>query len=235
MWKGYDTMNLRDEIRNYQFTTTLPTELMKTSREYRTLAILKYSFPERFSKLQKAEAPDLQASDGQLAVEVTWGGSPRDEQISGESLKFSHARTEAEKESCLKKIQNNGGNRDDVSTSYPVGTSEGDKKNIVEVFRKKLKKVDNYRMSFQCIGLAIILDIPLFFFDDSQWGKWLSDINNDSFDFVALIHWSGLDIYDFKTGNYSQRRISREDMDALKRLGRMAAEGIILDNDPVWE
>ena len=228
-------MNLRDEIRNLQVTAALPTELIKTSREYKALGILKYSFPDRFTKLHKAEAPDLQDDSGNFAVEVTWGGSPRDELISGESLKYSHAKTEAEKERSLLKIRKNGGDRNAISTSYPVGTSEGDKKNIIEVFRKKLKKVDNYRQCFQCIGLAILIDIPLFFFDDPQWGKWLSDINDDRFDFVALIHWSGVDIYDFKTGEYSNKRIDREDMDALKRLGRMAAEGIIKDDDPVWE
>ena len=228
-------MNLRDEIRNFQVTTALPTELMKTSREYKALAILKYSFPDCFAKLHKAEAPDLQDDDGNLAIEVTWGGSPRDEQISGESLKYSHAETEAEKEKSLQKIRKNGGNRDAISTSYPVGTSEGDKKNVIEVFRKKLEKADNYRQSFKRIGLAIIIDIPLFFFEDPQWGQWLSDINNGGFDFVALIHWSGVDIYDFKTREYSNRRIDREDMDALKRLGRMAAEGIVMDDDPVWD
>ena len=30
-------------------------------------------------------------------------------------------------------------------------------------------------------------------------------------------------------------KIDREDTDALKRLGRMAAEGIIKDDDPVWK
>ena len=228
-------MNLRDDIRYYEVTSALPTELMKTAREYKALAILKYSFPERFSKLYKSEAPDLQESDGSLAVEVTWGGSQRDEQISGESLKYSHAMTKAEKERILQKIRKIGGNRDEISTSYPVGTSEGDKKNVIRAFKKKLKKVDKYRQSFQRMGLAILMDIPLFLFDDPQWGKWLSDINGDSFDFVALIHWSGVDLYDFKTGEYLNQRISREDMDALKRLGRMAAEGIIKDDDPVWE
>ena len=33
----------------------------------------------------------------------------------------------------------------------------------------------------------------------------------------------------------SYAKIDREDMDALKRLGRMAAEGIIKDDDPVWK
>lgn len=228
-------MNLRDDIRNYKVTSPLPAELIKISREYRALAILKYSFSDYFSKLHKAEAPDLQDDNGNLAVEVTWGGSPRNERISGESLKYSHAKTEDEKEKSLQIIRKNGGDRNAISTSYPVGTSEDDKKNVIEVFRKKLKKVDNYRQSFRRVGLAIIIDIPMFFFDDPQWGRWLSDINNDSFAFVAIIHWSGVDIYDFKTGEYSNKRIKRDDMDALKRLGRMAAEGIIRDDDPVWE
>ena len=228
------TVNLRDEIRNYKVTSALPTELMKTSREYDVLAILKYSFPERFSKLRKAEAPDLQDPYGELGVEVTWGGSPRDELISGESLKYSKAKTVAAKERSLQKIRENGGNRDEISTSYPVATSEDDKKNVIKVFQKKLKKVDIYRKSFKCVGLAIMIDIPLFFFYDPHWGKWLSSINNNGFDFVAIIHWSGVDIYDFKTDKYSKRLISREDMDALQRLGRMAAEGIINDDDPVW-
>ena len=81
--------------------------------------------------------------------------------------------------------------------------------------------------------MAILLDCPLFI--DQQWGKSLSLINNGNYDFVALIHWSGLAIYDFKTNNYSYAKIGREDMDALKRLGRMAAEGIIKDDDPVIE
>ena len=33
----------------------------------------------------------------------------------------------------------------------------------------------------------------------------------------------------------SYAKIDREEMDALKRLGRMDAEGIIKDDDPVWK
>ena len=39
--------------------------------------------------------------------------------------------------------------------------------------------------------------------------------------------------YDSRTGEYSKQRISNEDMNALKRFGRMVAEGIIKDGDPV--
>ena len=52
-------MILRDEIRNFQVTTALPTELIKTSREYKALAVLKYSFPDCFDKLLKLPIPQM--------------------------------------------------------------------------------------------------------------------------------------------------------------------------------
>lgn len=227
-------MNLTDKIRNYQVKTPLPPGKIKTSREYEVLAILRYSFPERFAGLCKAEAPDLQDAKINLGIEVTSALSPRDEQITGESIKYSHAKTEAEREKCLRIIHDCGGTRDEFSTGYPVSTSESDKAHVIDSFSKKIKKADQYHEQFQHLGLAIIIDIPLFFFYDSEWGKWLDEINSGRYEFVALIHWSGVDIYDFSTGNYLTKRIIREDMDALKKLGRMAAEGIIKDDDPVW-
>ena len=227
-------MHYTDKIRNFKVMTALPMGKIKTSREYYALAVLKYSFPEQFSGLRKGESPDLQDADSSLGVEVTWGGSPQDEIISGESYKYSHAKSDKDREKCLQQIRRNGGDRNEYSTSYPVSTSDSDKKHIQNVLIKKLKKIYSYREHFKRLGLAILIDIPLFFFDDPQWGDWLSHINKGGFDFVALLHWSGVDIYDFNTGEYASYRIEREDMDALKRLGRMATEGIIGDDDPVW-
>lgn len=90
-------MNIPEEIRNYRFTSALPSELIKTSREYYALAVLRYSYPERFTGLCKSESPDLQDLNRSLGVEVTWGGSPQDEIITGESYKYSQAKTEVEK------------------------------------------------------------------------------------------------------------------------------------------
>ena len=227
-------MQLTDEIRNFQVNAALPAEIIKISREYSVLAILKYSFPEQFSCLRKAEAPDLQDKEGKLGIEVTSGLSQEDEMISGESVKYTNAKTEEQRQRCIKIIEKCGGTRDEFSTGYPVGTSERDKKNVIKIFTKKLKKIKDYREKCSCIGLAIILDIPLFFFSETDWGKWLTDINDNKFDFVVLVHWSGVDIYDFSTGKYHIKRISREDMDALKKLGRMAAEGLIDDDNPIW-
>jgi len=228
-------MKLSDEIRNYQVCSSLPPEMIKTSREYKALAILKYSFPERFANLCKAEAPDLQDFKSNLGIEVTSAISPRNEQITGESIKYAHAKTEAERKECLRIINKCGGTRDGISTGYPVSTADSDKEHVIDVFKKKINKVDNYHKQFQHMGIAIIIDIPMFFFEDSEWGKWLASVNGGKFDFVAIIHWSGIDIYDFGSGNYSSKRIEREEMDALKKLARMAAEGIIKDDDPVWQ
>ena len=228
-------MNLSDEIRNFQVTSPLPSEKIKTSREYKVLAILKYSFPDRFANLRKAEAPDLQDVNSNVGIEVTSAFSPRDERITGESIKYSHAKTEEEREKCLSIIQSCGGTRDEISIGYPVSTIESNKADVINAFIKKSKKADQYHKQFKHIGLAIIIDIPIFFFYDCEWGKWLDEINEDKFDFVAIIHWSGVDIYDFRTRYYLTKRINREDMDALKCLARMAAEGIIKDDDPVWQ
>ena len=38
-----------------------------------------------------------------------------------------------------------------------------------------------------------------------------------------------------KTDKYNRYEIGRKDMDALKRLGRMTAEGIIKEDDPIWQ
>lgn len=227
-------LNLTDEIRNYKVTTALPSELAKLYEEYHALAVLKYCSPQQFSKLHKAESPDLQDEENSLGVEVTVAISPQDQQISGESLKYSNAKTDAERERSLQIIRKNGGDRNKLCTSYPVGTASKDKKNVKNAYARKLKKLNAYRQKCSRVGLVIKMDIPLFLFNDPKWGEWLPRESEDEYDFVVLLHWSGLDIYENETKEYSRFRIGSDDMDALGRLGRMAAEGRIKDDDPVW-
>lgn len=96
-------MIIRDEIMTFLFTKPLPSGLIKTSEEYTALAILKYALPERFSTLHKDESPDLQDTDGKLGVEVTSGESVSNHIITGESIKYRHSNSEAEKKKILQK------------------------------------------------------------------------------------------------------------------------------------
>lgn len=114
-----------------------------------------------------------------------------------------------------------------------MGTADKDLKNVKAAFQKKLSKVNKYRKGFSIVGLAITIDCPLFF-GNKEWGRALSEVNEGSFDFVIIVHWSGFVIYDFVDDAYTTYTIEREELDALKRLARLSAEGIIKDDDPVW-
>jgi len=227
-------MRLTDDIRNYQFSPTpLQSQQHKTYREYEALAVLKYSFPEMFSSLHKAEEPDLQDSAGEIGVEVTWGGSPVNELINSESAKYPHA-TEENKEKILNRIREHGGDRIGPITSFPLGTEDADKTNILRAFQNKVQKAEKYKQGFSNIGLVITIDIPLSIYPDYDWGKELEPYNNNMFNFAILLHMLGVSMYDFRTKEYTNKDIPKEDWCALRKLSRMTVEGIISDADPTW-
>ena len=228
-------MNITDDIRKFRPTSDISPELRKLSQEYYALAVLKYCDKQRFGGLRKAESPDLQDSEGYLGIEVTDSTSAQEQQISGESIKFRNAKTDTERENALRIIRRNGGDRNAQHTSYPIGTGEGVLKNIQNAYCNKLKKLSIYRKKCSQIGLVIRIDFPISIIGNNQWGTLLTSKEQNEFDYIILQHWSGIDIYDVRIDAYSHFRINREDMDDLKRLGRMAAEGIIKDNDPIWQ
>ena len=90
-------MTMKDTINSYVFRPIKSKEEQKKVREYYSLAVLRYAFPDMFSGLRKREAPDLQDENKGMGVEVTWGGSENDEQITGESIKYDNAKTEGKK------------------------------------------------------------------------------------------------------------------------------------------
>ena len=228
-------MFFSEKIIDFVCSTSLPPEEIKTYREYLALAVLKYSFPEKFSRLHKAEAPDLQDIDGGIGIEVTYGGSPCDESISGESYKYSHAKTESDRERCLNNIRRNGGDRDYYTVSYPPTTSKDDIAYVKTVFQKKQKKYNEYQKHFHCLGLAIVIDFPTFLITGFNWGEWLSQINNSKYTFVAIIYHYGIYIYDFATREYISNKIDTTNINSIQNLARMATERIITDDDPVWQ
>lgn len=228
-------MVFTDRVYNYTVEKALSPDKIKTSREYYVLAVLKYLCPEVFSQLEKSETPDLQNRDGLLGVEVTWGGSPRDEIINGENYKLRYAKTEKQRERCLETIRKEGGNRDKYTISYPMSTGTDDKNNIEKIVKKKLNKIHIYKEKCSRVGLAILLDIPLFFLTDKNWESWLSNINNNGFNFIILLHWSGIDICFFETNEYRSIRFKdREENMMLHKIARMTTEGIIKESDLEW-
>ena len=196
-------MKTTDAIRDYQVTAGISAELKKKSEEYYALAVLKHCDKMRFSCLYKTESPDLQSKDGMLGIEVTNAEAPGDQQINGESIKYQHAKTDEEREKALRIIRRNGGDRNTCCTTYPTGTDTKELKNIKNAYCKKLKKLNTYREKCSEVGLVIRIDVPICILGDAQWGNLLHKENEDGFDFIALLHWSGMDIFEMKTGKYS--------------------------------
>ena len=69
------------------------------------LGVLKHSFPNRFSCVYKAEAPNLHDEEDKLGIEVVSELLPQDERISYGSTKYSRANTEEQRQRCENIIQ----------------------------------------------------------------------------------------------------------------------------------
>lgn len=232
-------MELNDEIRNRDFDDVLDSHLWKTSNEYTALACLKYCFREKYRHLRKAEAPDLQDIESSVAIEVTDSVTPNDAQIIGEFTKLSQVNSEKQKEKCREKIIQNGACL--LSDGMMAWQSRGpvtEKREIINAFVQKLSKISKYRkMGFANIGLLIYHEKPAFSETIDNFPQWLIDAQKDwadKYDFVYILHVEGLLFYDFANREKSEIIIPHEDKYALGNLGRMAAEGEVKDNDPIW-
>lgn len=229
-------MILTGRINEYCISEPLSSNLIKVSKEYFALALLRYCIPNQFDCLKKAESPDLQDDNGLIGIEVTDATSEQEQQISGESIKYSKAKFEEERQKSLSIIRRNGGDRNEWFISYPVSNEEREKKNVKRAYLRKLKKVECYRKVCTRLGLFIEIDTqPLFAAKDLDWEKCSLSSTGKGFDFVILSSWKGLELYDFEIKENRSITIKREDRDTLKFLARLTAEGIINENDPEWQ
>lgn len=233
-------MELTDAIRNKYFKYVLDTHLWKTSIEYTSLAALKFCYPEKYKTLRKVEAPDLQDFENGTAIEITDSVTSTDAQTAGEFVKLGLAKTEKDKEKCRKKIERNGSKLlMDGVMFWPSINPEKEKTEIVAAFIRKLKKVPEYRQKgFEKIGLLIYHEKPPFDNTLDECVMWLSQAQENSqhkFDFVYLLHTEGLLFCDFSDDTTEHIKISHNDREALGNLGRMAAEGEITNDDPIWQ
>ena len=122
----------------------------------------------------------------------------------------------------------------------PLASSgpETERHEIINTFVQKLSKISKYRkMGFANIGLLIYHEKPAFPATIDNFPEWLIDAQKDhadKYDFVYILHVEGLIFYDFANREKSEIIIPHEDRLALGNLGRMAAEGEVKDDDPIW-
>ena len=122
--------------------------------------------------------------------------------------------------------------------AWRIRGPETEKAEIINAFLQKLKKVSEYRQKgFAKIGLLINHEKPVFNETADDFPEWLSDaqeVYTDKYDFVYILHVEGILFYDFASKKKSETIIPHGDRFALRNLGRMAAEGEVKDDDPIW-
>lgn len=223
-------MNFTSRVINKWYTVPLKSELMKKSMEYKALGVLKYCFGETYHSLKAADRPDLQMQ--KVGIEVTEAIDFKEAQALGEFTKMRVQGTDGTREI-------NGHTIDKNSITWLPKQMEDEQECIIKAFEKKLKKIPSYRREgFDKVGLFIIYGEPLFPATPTHCFEWLKNTQEnscDTFDFAYLLAAETLGVFDF-VANYSDwLSIERNDMDSIKKLARMTAEGEISEEDVEWQ
>ena len=148
-----------DRITAYKLGTQIESNKIKYFQEYYVLAVLKYLYPDEFDDWFKDEKPDLQSKNKNRGIEVVQVINP----TKAENYSFFAKKPEKVlEERSIKKFRGNGCR----IVETPCGTSlvEGggynekiEKGVVLDVIRKKIKKISEYNENVKNVGLAIVL------------------------------------------------------------------------------
>lgn len=228
-------------VENYKIKSAIKPNLLKHSREYRTLATLRYLFPDDYNEMTCGETPDLQDNKNGVGIEVTEAVAQNDmEAYRLSSNYFDNTNKRPEQLERLKRRIKECGydiNEDNHSINR-TGTSDGDKYYFQESIRKKLKKLPIYKSKFKKIGLAVVLSDIYSSCLGIECGEQINDVIREydcSFDFIYVIYNYFCCYYDSHTKSFFKIYLSKKDSESLRKIARMTAEGKISLNDLEWQ
>ena len=232
-------MELTDKIKNKSYDKSLDSHLWKTYQEFLCLAVLKYVFGNEFQSFHHADAPDLQDQDNKIGIEVTQAVEPKDAQTSGEHIRFFESDNKNIRAKSRSKIESNGGMLfENGVLVLDSKTAKETRSTIVSAYTHKCTLLPEYQKNgFQTLGLCIYHQEHLSTEIQKQCFSWLKDARNESvqqYDFVIIVHFMGVMIFDFAKGEMKSYEIEEDVMDTLGVLARMTAEGEVKEDDPVW-
>lgn len=212
------------------FTKPLDSKLHSTYIEQLSFLLLKYIFPETSFMFVLSDAPDLQAKDKSVGIEITEAVAPEIAQINGEYAKLRFGKKqEHEKEKCKRRIEKNGGKVDSVGLSYPVTNSNEEWNIFSNALKKKIKLLPSYRTKgFKNMGLFIFFNEPPIPFDPKVAMERFAEIQKDSvdqYDFLLFGYRNGVIVYDFSNMSYEHYTIDQDTFDNLSLCARKLVEG----------
>lgn len=227
-------------IKNKVFKGAISSDLVKTSQEYRVLAVLRYLFPGKFEQMEHGDNPDLQDKVNSAGIEVTVA-------VQGNDMKANRAFAEIDKYSsdsqriAVKKITESGydiNNTNGIMSISRSGTADSEKTCLQNAIIKKCKKADKYKKDYARIGLAVLLpEIPTSYAEDHII-DWIKEIHSEiktSFDLIYVISSRFCIICDIKNDYMDKKCLENTDNQLLCKIARMTAEGDLMLDSIEWK
>jgi len=201
----------------------LDSEDMKHYTEHLALAVLRYFFDE-YDNLLVKDAPDLQSPDGYIGIEVTEIAVSKNKAIDGDYLQYRKTKDTK----YLEKIKEKGGTATDMNYGVLPVTKHDELEAMKAVFRKKLKKISEYKSKgFNILGLVMVMtEIPVPY-TAFEWGEMIYALNSGTdkhYDRIFFTYRSALSILDCTTGKVEFKPISEKEYNALCAYARMKVD-----------
>lgn len=231
---------------NISFSTRMDTHLSKLSYEYQALAIIKLVFGKELNGFIKKESPDLQNLITCTGIEVvtSFPESNYRTRVLERRMQDEHKNGNDDKVKALKKqIETKEGFK--VSSTYQVlypMSHITEEETLFNAVFQKTKKINQYKnKGFHKIGLFVWILSPVVtdLFNDLQkdLGELLKEGSayfDQQFDFTII----SAERYVLYFNQYFDCKNLVEIPYILRcrlpTFGRMAAEGLIADDDPIW-
>ena len=238
-------MVITDRVKNKKFTEYMDVKLYTAKIEYEAIAFINCFFSERFGKLYRADAPDIQDENGEWGIEVVKVVSENDGRLEGETARYLRAIKEnnkLEQQKYSQKIERDGGTVIGGMVMMAV-RSDADEKSIFQnSMQRKLDKLPQYKnKGFKSMSLYMFYESPITFGTPRDRQEWLAAAQDnyvDKYDIAIVVYqddasWR-ISFYDFNSDEISDLKISDEIVNYIGKLGRMTAEGEVKQDDPEW-
>ncbi len=234
-----------DRVKKYTSCEQIPNKnkMREKSNVYRVLAVLRYVLPEKFNDAFVSEKPDIWGSG--FGVEVTMAANSNEMRINSNYKKFSLQEIKEINEDCrtsskitIKKIPVVNREIRMIESGGGVNENSNSLKDLINhslnIKSKKLEKDYSNNINGP-IDLAIIIPDSIVTIQKNSIVNYvLFNRNCNKFRTIYVLYTYYLFIIDTVSQTYQCIPFEKDDMNGLRTIARMTAEGIISVNDEEW-
>ena len=238
-------MVMTDRVNDKIFTTYMDTKLYTAKIEYEAIAFIKYIFGERFGKLFRSDAPDIQDENVVWGIEVVKVVTESDGRLEGEAAQYLRATKEynlSVQSKYAPKIERDGGRISKYGVTFSLQSDVKERYIFQEAIKRKLEKLPQYKgKGYKHMGIYMLYECPISFGNANERKEWLDEVQAkyaEKYD-IAIVLYQGdiswrISFYDFSTDDILDVEISNDVVNYIGKLGRMTAEGEVKQDDPEW-